>query len=285
MRRKLALVVAVLAASIHTSTPANSNPTKAVVAQAPSGTFDRDQALRVSQAAIGRTLSDYTFLNRNHQEVRISDFRGKPLVVSLIYTSCYHSCSVFTRYLGEIVDVAREALGEGSFSVATIGFDAVNDSPGRMAIYASGQGIDIPDWSFLSGDVETVKSLTEALGFTYAASPKGFDHMAQVSVIDARGKVYRQVYGDRFEPPALVEPLKELVFGLDPISSESSLERWVDNVRLFCTIYDPSTGRYYFDYSIFIAIAIGILCLGSIAIFIVRAWRQSASPRQIDAQT
>jgi protein SCO1/2 len=118
--------------------------------------------------------------------------------------------------------------------------------------------------------------LVDELGFSYAASPKGFDHMAQVTVIDGDGKVYRQIYGDRFEPPALVEPLKELAWGLD--SGAGRVERWVDNVRLFCTIYDPSTGRYRFDYSIFVAIIIGTLCLAAIAVFIVRAWREHSSP-------
>lgn len=271
MRRALAVFAALLIPILSASTPAATSPE-----ERSSVVFDEDEALRVSQAAIGRTLSEQSFLNRRVEQVRISDYRGKPLLISLIYTSCYHSCSVFTRYLGEIVEVAREALGDDAFSVATIGFDAVNDSPGRMTIYASGQGIDMPDWSFLSGDVESIEALTNELGFTYAASPKGFDHMAQVSIIDANGKVYRQVYGDRFDPPALVEPLKELVFGLDAASSP--VDRWVDNVRLFCTIYDPSTGRYRFDYSIFVAMIIGILCLASIAIFIVRAWRQSSTP-------
>ena len=250
-------------------------PFQTSLAEAPAGGLDRDKALRTSQAAIGRSLSDYGFVNRRNEAVHISDFRGRPLLVSLVYTSCYHTCSVFTRYLGGIVEVAREALGEDSFSVVTIGFDAANDTPARMASYASGQGIDASNWSFLSGNEETLKALTTELGFTYVASPKGFDHMTQVSVIDANGKIYRQVYGDRFDPPALVEPLKELVYGLDP--GASSVQRWVDNVRLFCTIYDPSTGRYRFDYSIFVAIAIGILCLASIAVFIVRAWRQSTS--------
>ena len=271
MRRELAIVAALLIPVPSVSAPAYTS-----LEEQSGVAFDGEQALRVSQAAIGRTLSDGRFVNRSEEEVRISDYRGKPLLISLIYTSCYHSCSIFTRYLGEVVDVAREALGENSFSVATIGFDAVNDTPGRMMLYASGQGIDTPDWSFLSGDVETLKALTTELGFTYAASPKGFDHMAQVTVIDANGRIYRQVYGDRFEPPALVEPLKELVFVLDPASS--SLDRWVGNVRLFCTIFDPSTGRYRFDYSIFFGIIIGILCLASIAVFIVRAWRQSATP-------
>ena len=271
MRRAPAILIALLAPILSTSAPAYTS-----LEEYSKVAFDREEALRVSQAAIGRSVSDLSFINRSEGEVRISDYRGKPLVLSLIYTSCYHSCSVFTRYLSEIVDVAREALGESAFSVVTIGFDAVNDSPARMMLYASGQGIDLHDWSFLSGDVNTLSTLTTELGFTYATSPKGFDHMAQVTVLDANGMIYRQVYGDRFDPPALVEPLKELVFGLDPTSAP--LERWLDNVRLFCTIYDPSTGRYRFDYSIFFALIIGILCLASIAIFIVRAWRQSSTP-------
>lgn len=262
-----AIVFSVLASSAVAAAPAQGNA---------SSVLDRDEALRVSQAAIGRQLSDHRLVDRNNASVRISDYRGRPLVVNLIYTSCYHSCSVSTRYLGEIVDVAREALGDDAFSVATIGFDSDNDRPGRMAVYAARQGIDEPDWSFLSGDADTLSALVEELGFSYAASPKGFDHMAQVTVIDDKGTIYRQIYGDRFDPPALVEPLKEIVWGLDP--SSSTLDRWVDNVRLFCTIYDPSTGRYRFDYSIFVAIIIGSVCLAAIAVFIVRAWRENSSP-------
>ena len=262
-----ALVIAVLSASAYAGGAAEA---------VTSSVLDRDEALRTSQAAIGGRLSDHRLVDRNGRTVRLSDYRGRPLVVNLIYTSCYHSCSVATRYLGEIVDVAREALGETAFSVATVGFDSANDRPGRMAVYAARQGIDAPGWSFLSGDAGTLQALVDELGFTYAASPKGFDHMAQVTVIDGNGEVYRQVYGDRFEPPALVEPLKELVWGLD--AGTGTLDRWVDNVRLFCTIYDPSTGRYRFDYSIFVAIIIGTLCLAAIAVFLVRAWRENSSP-------
>jgi len=142
MRRALAIFVALLIPILSTSTPAYASPE-----ERSSVAFDGEEALRVSQAAIGRTLSEQSFVNRRDGQVRLSAYRGKPLLISLIYTSCYHSCSVFTRYLGEIVEVAREALGEDAFSVATIGFDAVNDSPARMTIYASGQDIDMPGWS------------------------------------------------------------------------------------------------------------------------------------------
>ena len=262
-----ALTVLLLATSV-TASAAETAPSSSVL--------DRDEALRASQAAIGRRLTDRRLKDRLYRNVSIGDFQGKPLILNLIYTSCYHSCSVSTRYLGEVVEVAQEALGEDAFSVATIGFDAPNDTPSRMANYARRQDIDNPNWSFLSGDAEALGALAGELGFVYAASPKGFDHLAQVTVIDGKGKIYRQIYGDRFEPPALVEPLKELVWGLD--SASSTLDRWVDNVRLFCTIYDPSVGRYRFDYSIFAALTVGFLCLAAIAVFVVRAWRESSSP-------
>ncbi len=73
-----------------------------------------------------------------------------------------------------------------------------------------------------------------------------------------------------------MEPLKELVWGLE--ASSDIVDRWLGNIRLICTIYDPSVGRYRFDYSIFVAIIVGSLCLVAIAVFIVRAWRESSSP-------
>jgi protein SCO1/2 len=47
----------------------------------------------------------------------------------------------------------------------------------------------------------------------------------------------------------------------------------MNTLKLFCTVYDPNTDRYRFDYSIFLGIAIGFLCLGGIGIFIIREWR------------
>jgi len=75
-----------------------------------------------------------------------------------------------------------------------------------------------------------------------------------------------------YEPPVLVEPLKELVFGRH--GNGGAISQWVGGIRLFCTVYDPTSGKYFFDYSIFVMIGVGLLCLSSIAVFLVRSWRQ-----------
>lgn len=232
--------------------------------------FDVDAALKLSQDAIGQTVGNYAFVDTMGRPVRLRDLMDKPLVVSLIYTGCTDICPTVSQTLADAVDVARDALGKDSFRVVSIGFDARNDSPKRLRAYAAARGIGGPDWSFLSADAATIDRFARDLGFTFRPSPHGFDHMSQTTVIDPEGKVYRHVYGADFGPPLLVEPLKELVFGRR--TEMTSIVGLINRVRLYCTLYDPSSGRYRFDYSFLISIVMGALSLGTIGTVLVRAW-------------
>ncbi len=256
-------LAAILALSLALAAPARAD-------EAAPSAFDPEAAIAYSQAAVGRTIGDYAFLDRRGEPVRLAEFRGRPLVVNLVFTACAESCPLIVQSLARAVDVAQDALGPGSFSVVTLGFDSEYDSPERMRAYARGQGVDLPNWRFLSGDAETIDRLLGELGFLYFPSPRGFDHLAQTSVLDAEGRVYQQVYGASFDPPALVEPLKSLMFG--DLGALASLEQLVERVRLFCTFYDPKRDRYSFDTSFFIMLTVGGLSLTGLGIVLVRAW-------------
>jgi len=239
-------------------------------------TANAASALELSQAAIGRRLGNHRFVDRHGQSVDLDSLLGKPLVVSLVYTSCAHTCPMLTSRLADVAGVAREALGEDSFGILTLGFDAANDTPARMASFARERGIDRPDWHFVSADPATVEAFARELGFVFRPSAGGFEHLAQTTIVDRDGLVYAQVYGQAFETPSLVEPLKQLVLGIRP--EAGILGRWLDGVRLFCTVYDPASDRYRFDWSIFIAAGAGLVSLGGVAAFIIRALRQRGTP-------
>jgi protein SCO1/2 len=226
-------------------------------------------AIDYSQAAIGRVLGDYSFLDQNGAAVRLADYRGRPLVINLVYTACSDVCPTLLETLYRSVDIAQEALGSERFAVVTIGFDAQHDSPSRMRAFASSHGIDLPNWRFLSASSATVEHLSADLGFIFSPAPQGFDHLARITVVDADGRVYRHVYGADFEAPALVEPLKDLVFNRDaPLISLSGL---LDRVRLFCTTYDPTRDRYRFNYSIFASILGTGLGVAGVGFVLIRA--------------
>lgn len=235
--------------------------------------FRADAALKTSQAAVGRAVGDHAFTAIDGRPVRLADYRGKPLVVSLVYTSCADFCPTISKAVGDAVDAAVSAFGRDAFAVVTLGFDARADTPARMRAFARSHGLGAPNWSFLSADADTIVALSDDLGFTFFPSAKGFDHLAQTTLIDPEGRVYRQIYGTDFAPPSLVEPMKELIFKRR--SELTSVEGLINRVRLFCTIYDPASGRYRFDYSLFITLIVGGLSLGAVGAVMVRAWWRS----------
>jgi len=235
--------------------------------------FDYDRALEISQAALGRPLRDLEFVGVDGAAVKLDRFRGKPLLLSMIFTSCHQVCPMTTRYLAGIVDKARDALGDDSFEVALVGFDTAVDTPDAMRYFGARQGVAARGWHLLSGSSDAVTALAQDTGFQFFPSSNGFDHLIQVSVIDAGGRVYRQVYGQAFDTPLLVDPLIELVLGR-AAPEKSVLDNLVGKIKLFCTTYDPVRDGYYFDYSLFLGMLIGGAIILFTATQVVRGlWR------------
>lgn len=240
--------------------------------------LDPAAAVKRSQAAIGRSLGDYSFLDGDNRVVRLADYRGRPLVVALVFTACTESCPLIMQRLAEAVEVAQEALGPDNFAVLTLGFDARYDNPARMQAYARSQGVNLPGWSFVAGDQASIDALIDDLGYSRTPSPRGFDHIAQVSIVNADGRVHSHVYGSEFEPPALVEPLKVLALG--QATAFTDIEAVIQRVKLFCTFFDTRSGRYAVDYSFVIALSVGGFALLGLAFFLARAlWGLHYPPR------
>jgi len=233
--------------------------------------LDDAQALRTSQAAIGRVLGGYALTDSSGAPLTLEQLRGRPVVLSFIYTSCYYVCPSLTLRLRGTVKVARDALGDSAFSVVTVGFDTPRDTPARMATYARERGVGGPGWYLAGADAGTMARITRDAGFTYVPSPKGFDHVTQTTILDASGRIVLQVYGEDFAPPSIVEPLKKLVWGGQV--DRPALASLIDRVKLVCTVYDPASGRYRFDYSLIVEIVAGALALGIAAAGILAAMR------------
>ena len=236
--------------------------------------LDREAALRTSQAAIGRKVDDHILLNREGTPISLASYRGKPLLVSFIYTGCFQVCPTTTRSLQETVEGLLKSVGPNQFNVVSIGFNQPADSPQALKAFATQYGIRQPNWEFLSPPAAVVPDIARDFGFVYQASPAGFDHVLQVSVLDAEGRIVRQVYGESIVPADLGEPLKMLLAG-QPVESNELIEHLVDRVRILCTVFDPKTGKYKVDYTLPIQIAGGVTFFVLMMIFFINEWRSA----------
>src|SRR5574337_102217 len=200
--------------------------------------LDEAAALRAGQAAIGRTIGEYTLLDRQGRPVRLSDYRGKPLLVSFIYTGCFQVCPASTRLLLEAVKGLDRLFGPDRYHVVSIGFNQPFDSPTAMRAFAAQHRIDRSNWEFLSPPANTVDALTRDFGFSWLATPAGFDHVVGVTVVDPQGRIYTQVYGDR--------------------------------VRIFCAVYDPATGGYRDNWALVAELIGGIEFSVPVGVYLIR---------------
>ena len=235
--------------------------------------IDAEIAFEESQAAIGNTTGAHVLRDHRGRALPLSELRGKPLVVSLIYTSCATVCPLVTDHLRGQVLEARRVLGEGRFNVLTFGFDASGDRPGQLAGFAGMHQLSgIADWFVASADETTTDAFLKDLGFSFRSAAGGFAHVTQTTILDAEGRVYRQIYGEVFPLPVFLEPLKDLALGRSTRSVAPA--DLLDRLTFLCTVYNPLTGAYRFDYGILFGIFFGALSLLLSAWFIFYLWRE-----------
>jgi protein SCO1/2 len=193
------------------------------------------------------------------------------LLVSFIYTGCFQVCPLTTRSLQSAVEAGRDVFGTDQFNIVSIGFNQPADSPQSLKAFARQYRIDQPNWDFLSPHASIVERMTREFGFSYLATPAGFDHILQATLLDAQGRIAQQIYGDDLTADAIGEPIRQLITNT-PIQRQTGIEDLVERVRILCTVYDPKTGKYEVKYGLLIEIAGGVTFALAMLWFFVSEW-------------
>jgi protein SCO1/2 len=200
---------------------------------------------------------DTTFRDENGRTVQLSSYFGKrPVVLALVYYQCPMLC---TQILNGVVRAARVmTLDPGKdYDVLAISFDAREgpaDAAAKKAVYMKEiqQPQAPPAWHFLTGNVDSIKRVTDAVGFRYVwdAHTAQFAHASAVYVLTPEGKISKYFYGVDYSA-------RDLRFGLIE-ASNNKIGTPVDQILLFCYHFDPHSAKYT-------PVALGILRLAGAA--------------------
>ncbi len=241
-----------------------------------SSSLDPGAAIARGEQVLGRSIGDYRLVDSKGVPLSLRNYRGKPLVISLVYSSCSSVCPPTTQHVIDAVTEAGRVFGLDRFAVLTVGFDARNDTVARMAQFASIQGIKLPNWRVASGDSATIEALLNDIGFSYRAVAGGFEHPTQTTIIDREGRIYRHVYGEDFPLTMFMEPMKDVIYGTTTPFTFSGI---LDRIRFICTAYDPGSRRYHIDYSLVFGAVLAAFSLLAMGGLILREWIRSGKAR------
>jgi len=138
----------------------------------------------------GRGANDSLFSYRwvwtdeQGQRVALSQWRGTPVVMTAIYTSCDNTCPRTIAKLRKVYDEYQHDGRPAEFVVVTL--DPVADTPEQLRHYKEERRLPAA-WHLLRGDVAETEQLGNVLGIRPMEMDAHYVHESRITVFDGSG--------------------------------------------------------------------------------------------------
>lgn len=163
--------------------------------------------------------NNYQFLSSDSTEVIFpNEFKGKIIVLGLIFTNCPDICPLTTNNMRLIQEeVKKRDLDNVEF--VAISFDPKHDTPEVLRNYIRIRDFDTSNWKFLTGNQSEIDKLLEDIGFFAIPSDtiktvKGemvtFIHTDRISLIDSNLKIRKNYPGSTINIEEIINDIQNL---------------------------------------------------------------------------
>lgn len=118
--------------------------------------------------------------------------RGRPVLVSMFYSSCPNTCPLLIDTLKSI-EAALGAAERAQLRVLLISVDPQRDTPQVLGELARSRHLDSARWTLATTDEATVRKVAAVLNVQYRRLPNGeFNHSSIITVLSPQGEILEQ---------------------------------------------------------------------------------------------
>jgi protein SCO1/2 len=166
----------------------------------------------------GELVPDATFIDETGAQRRFSDWRGRVVAVTFIYTRCPlpNFCPLMDRHFRSVQAGLRADEALRDVRLLSITFDPAYDTPAVLAAHARRAGAEPAVWSFLTGDRAGIDRFAGRFGVSIVREEAGaqeIEHNLRTAVIDREGRVAAILRGNGWTPAELLAELRKAVEG------------------------------------------------------------------------
>ncbi|MHC4697785.1 MAG: SCO family protein [Planctomycetota bacterium] len=230
-------------------------------------------------------LETFTFADEDGNPIVLKDLFDRPVVLTLVYLRCPSTCTPLLQELSRNVDNCDLTPGE-DYRMVTISFDPT-EKPDLAKLKKTNflatldkKEMSPNDWRWLTGDEETIKRITEQVGFHYIKDKNKVDyvHAATVIFLSSEGKIVRYLNGVQFNPA----DLKMAVID----ATQGRARSFMRKVQALCYTYDPASRGYVLQLNRIILAITVIFVMGFGGFLLLKKSRRSepASPHGGDTE-
>jgi protein SCO1/2 len=163
--------------------------------------------------AVIQPAPDSQLHDQNGRPIKLTDFRGKIVVVGFIFTTCNGTCPATTHRMAKLhEEIARRPNLKEHVQFVSISLDPKRDTPEMLRGYMRLYEIDGSRWSFLTGSPQEVNPVLVAWGMWAKPAANGqLDHPSRVYLVDRQARI-REIYNlDFFRYSWVLEDVSVLV--------------------------------------------------------------------------
>src|SRR5580692_10995468 len=166
----------------------------------------RDSA---GSAAAESVLTNAKLVDQNGNTVALTSFKGKPMVVDFIYTSCPGPCLMETAKLANVALRLGSDIGS-KVTIVSISVDPEHDGPKQLLDYSRQQGADEKGWYFLTGGPGDVDQALAGFKLSRQIEPDGsVGHLVNMMLIGPDGRLVREYNGQIVKAQDIVDDVKK----------------------------------------------------------------------------
>jgi len=166
---------------------------------------------------IGDTIEDFNFLSHKNETTKLSDFRGKVIVITFIYTRCPvpNFCPRLSLRFKSALDIlSADTLNQSAYHFLSITFDPEYDTPEMLNQYATSyKSNDHKNWTFLTPGAAEFDEFSRKVGVVVTRDEKNnlsWDHNLRTLIIDRSGEIKTILVGNLWSAEKLVDEVKSL---------------------------------------------------------------------------
>jgi protein SCO1/2 len=145
----------------------------------------------------GEDVPDFKVTLQDGKPAKLSDYRGKLVVLTFIYTRCPlpNFCPMMDRKFGELAARLQPTSKADQVRLLSVSFDPEHDTPAVLASHAKSRGAKMPLWTYAVASHEELGKFGPKLGLMYGPGEKEVMHNLCTAVIGPDGKLIRLDYG------------------------------------------------------------------------------------------
>jgi cytochrome oxidase Cu insertion factor (SCO1/SenC/PrrC family) len=139
--------------------------------------------------------------------VSLSSFKGKPVLIGFIHTSCKGVCELMTAKMKQVAQTLG-AQFNSSVAMVSITTDPAKDNPAQLLKYAKAQGVDAEGFTFLTGKTGQIERLLALFDVPEDGPDEATTHVLDLFLISPDGAGIRKYNGMSVSSQALASAIR-----------------------------------------------------------------------------